>query len=129
VLRQGDFTRALTLTGQAIPLLRQLGLRPKLARALYLQGQAWLAQEQTDAAQACWREARAEAEAIGSRWMLWQILAALASLEPDPVQAEAMRQRARETLIYIAQHISDSELRASFYDSPAMRNLVAVDDR
>jgi tetratricopeptide (TPR) repeat protein len=128
-LRQGDFARALALTGQAIPFLRQIGLRPKLARALYLQGQAWLAQEQTDAARACWREARAEAEAIGSRWMLWQILAALAPLESDPVQAEAMRQRARETLKYIGQHISDPGLRTLFYDLLAVRNLLAADDR
>jgi tetratricopeptide (TPR) repeat protein len=128
-LRQGDFARALALTGQVIPLLRKSGLRPKLARALYLQGQAWLLQDQTDAARACWCEARAEAEAIGSRWLLWQILEVLASIEPDPTQAEAMRQHARETCQYIGRHISDPELRASFYDLPAVRNLFAADDR
>ncbi len=121
-LRQGDFTRALALTGQAIPFLRQMCLRLRLPRALYLQGQAWLDLDEMDAARACWREACAEAETIGSRWMLWQILAALASLEPDAAQAEAMRQRARETLNYIGQHISDPGLRASFYDMPAVRD-------
>jgi DNA-binding SARP family transcriptional activator len=128
-LRQGDAARALALTAQVIPSLRQIGLRPKLLRALYLQGQAWLAHDQTDAARACWREARAEADAIGSRWMLWQILAALAALDPDPGQAEALRQRAREMLKTIGQHISDPELRASFYDLPAVRNLFAANDR
>jgi hypothetical protein len=61
--------------------------------------------------------------------MSWQILAALASLESDPAQAEELRQRARETLKYIGQHISIPELRAAFYDLPAVRNLLAADDR
>ena len=60
-----------------IARLRTVGKRSFLSDALYLKGQALRAQEQTEAASQVLSEARAEAESLGSRRMVWQILAAL----------------------------------------------------
>jgi hypothetical protein len=49
-LRQGDSERALTLTSQLLPYLCQTAISIRLPRALYVQGQDWLAQGNTDAA-------------------------------------------------------------------------------
>jgi hypothetical protein len=96
-------------------------LRFKLPRTLYLQGQAWLGLKEREAARACWSEARDEAEAIGSRWMLWQILAALAQVECDPVQATELRRQAQAVVESISSHIRDLELRASFFNLPQVQ--------
>ena len=68
-------------------------------------------------------EARAEAEAIGSRRMLWQILFALSRLETDPTEAERLRQQAREIAKYIADH-TPPDLRASFLALPAVQAVL-----
>jgi hypothetical protein len=81
------------------------------------------APRQPDAARNCWREARVEAEAMGSRWMLWQILATLAQVEIDSVTAAQLRQEARSIIAEIAAHVSDAGLRASFLTLPAVLAL------
>jgi DNA-binding SARP family transcriptional activator len=112
-LAQGDYEGARGKAEKAIAILRQLGLRAFLPSALYEQGQAWLGLGQSAAARACWLEAHAEAETIGSRRVLWQILSALSRLETDPAAAEQLRHQAREVVTYIADH-SPPDLRASF---------------
>ena len=66
----------------------------------------------------------AEAEAIGSRRMLWQILGSLSRLETDPTEAKRLRQQAGEIAKYIADHISDPELQASFLGLPEVRAVL-----
>jgi predicted ATPase/DNA-binding SARP family transcriptional activator len=123
-LAQGNYERARAIAEEAIILLRQLGVRIFLPATLYLQGQAWLGLGQPNTARDCWLEARVEAEAIGSRRMLWQILDALSRLETDPTEAERLRQQAREIAKYIADH-SPPDLRASFLALPAVRVVLS----
>jgi hypothetical protein len=80
-----------------------------------------------DEAQAILTEARVEAEALGSRRMSWQILAALSRIEAErghPAEARQLQQQSRATLEYIVEHISPPGLRASFLNQPAVRWLI-----
>ena len=61
----------------------------------------------------------AEAEAIGSRRRLWQILAALAAIALTPAKAEQSGQSAREHIEYISNH-APANLRDSFHDLPSV---------
>jgi ATP/maltotriose-dependent transcriptional regulator MalT len=123
-LAQGHYKQARTIAAEAVKQLQQSGVRILLPAALYLQGRSALSLGQPDAARACWQAARAEAEAIGSRRMLWQILAVLSPLERDPGEAEQLRRQARELVTCIAEH-TPSDLRASFLALPAVRAIIS----
>jgi tetratricopeptide (TPR) repeat protein len=113
VLSQGDFGRALAMTDTILETILQAGMRSLIPTVLYLRGQCLVGMRQRETARSTLLEARAEAELIGSRWMLMQILPALASVESDCVQAEQLLQQAEEFKAYIADH-SPPELRATF---------------
>jgi predicted ATPase/predicted negative regulator of RcsB-dependent stress response len=124
-LAQGCYERAKTIGEEAVVVLRQLGMRTFLPSTLYVQGQALLSLGQPDAARECWLAARTEAEAIGSRRILWQILAALSRLEPDPTVAERLCGQAREVVAYIAGH-TPAELQASFLALPGVQAVIGA---
>lgn len=121
-LKMGDYERALAVTDDLLADLRQFGMRSEIPGTLAVIAQELLGLGQDEAARTRWQEARTEAEAIGSRRMLWPILFALSQLEPDPIEAEDLRRQAQETVAYIADHISKAELRASFLALPQVRN-------
>jgi hypothetical protein len=81
---------------------------------------------QLEAARKTLLEARAAAEAIGSRRMLWQILFALSQLEMDPTEAKVLREQAREIINYIADH-TPLDLRTSFLGLPEVRMVLEPD--
>jgi hypothetical protein len=60
---------------------------------------------------------------LESRWALWQMLASLAQIEVDADQAAQLRREAQAIVTYIADYISDAELRASFLNLPAVRSI------
>ena len=117
-LKQDDYERAVTVTDVVLTDLRQFNMRLYIPTVLYIQAQALLGQGQAEAARERLLEARAEAETIGSRRMLWQILLALSKVETDPAEADNLRQQARETVEYIANHIDQDDLRQSFLNLP-----------
>jgi DNA-binding SARP family transcriptional activator len=119
-LAQGRYEPATVLAEETRVILNQLGVRAFLPAALYMQGQAWLSSGQPNAARACWLAARVEAEAIGSRRMVWQILFALSQLESDPTEANRLRHQARETAQFIVDH-TPPDFQASFLALPAVR--------
>jgi DNA-binding SARP family transcriptional activator/ATP/maltotriose-dependent transcriptional regulator MalT len=123
-LGQGDFERAVTVTEDLLVRLRRYGMRSGLPEALYLQGRALSGLGQIGAARDRLREARAEAEQMGSRRLLWPILSALGELEEDGTQARRLRQSAREIVGTIAGQIDQSELRASFLKQPKVRAVL-----
>ena len=119
-----DYARAASLMGDLSARLRKIGMRSYLSDAEYLKGRAlWLLGQADDATRAL-REARAEAESVGSRRMLWQILAALSEIEEAQgrhLEAMQLRAQARGVLSYIAAHIPTPEQRDSFVRQPAVR--------
>jgi tetratricopeptide (TPR) repeat protein len=109
-LARSDYVRALTLANEISASIRRVGYRSFIPDVLYLKGRVLLAQDQIDSARPVLEEARAEAEAIGSRRSLWPILIALSEVEArsgDPARAEDLRRRAQEIVEYIADHIAD----------------------
>jgi tetratricopeptide (TPR) repeat protein len=123
-LEQGESEQALTVTDALLADLRRYGIRLHMAHSLYLQGQALRGFGQDEAARTRLREARAEAEAVGSRRMLWRILYALSQLEAGRVEAERLRQHAEEIVEYVADNIHETALRASFLSLPDVRAVL-----
>lgn len=69
------------------------------------------------------QSARTMAMKQDSRRILWAILSDLAELETDSAAVEKYRQEAEEIVSYIAEHISDPQLRKSFLSLPRVQNL------
>ncbi|MCB9076359.1 MAG: AAA family ATPase [Anaerolineaceae bacterium] len=123
-VQQEDYAQALDVTAAYLTTLDHHAIRLYRLPTLYRRGQALLGQNQPDAAGDCWLEARAAAEEMGARRWLWPILFALSGLEPDPAQATALHQQAREIVGYIRQH-TPPDFRASFLDLPEVRAVLA----
>ena len=96
---------------------------------LRIEGQALLALGRVTEAWTALANARAAAEAQGSRRALWSILfemAKVASLEGNHHESERLLDQSRETLNYIADHCGSSELRNAFLNFSQARNLLGT---
>jgi tetratricopeptide (TPR) repeat protein len=123
MLAQRDAARAIALMDDMLATLRQYHVRPFVADALYLKAKALLMQNRKDEAYALLREARADAESLNARRILWQILMTLHDLEAqrgNGAAAQALRQQARELVRYMADHCPLT-LRASFLQTPEVK--------
>lgn len=126
ILRQGDYDRALAATDKLLANLHQFGLRVCIPEVLYLWGKFLKGMGETGAACNTLLEARAEAEALGSRRMLWQILGALSQLETDPAEARCLAQQAQEIVQSIAGSIGNPDLRASFLGLAEVQEVLSL---
>jgi tetratricopeptide (TPR) repeat protein len=123
----GDAASAERLAGELLQNFEQAGVRLRLPDARLLQAQALLALARPDEAWAALQTARAEAECLGARRVLWPILVALADIAEARGQAEAggLRQQARQIVHYIAAHAPTPALRQSFVARPDVRSVLA----
>ena len=80
---------------------------------------------QASDALACLNEARELAVAIGSHWMAWRILAALAGMS-DAAEASQMRAEGRAIIASIEDNISSPVLRHSFHNRPDVHDLAHI---
>ena len=122
-LKQKAYKRAVSMATNLLADLRQFEVQVYIPRALYLQGQAFLALDQTQVAYNCLQEARVEAETIGSQWILWQILAMLSQIETDPTESKRLRQQAQKIINDIADH-TPLGLRESFLNLPQVQQVL-----
>ena len=116
-----DYDRVLEVSGRRIEMGRAMGLRMFLADFLRFKAQALIALERPDEARGVLAEARAVAEAQGSRRSLWPILSVASRLEADQghhAEAEALRLEATEEVEFIAEHAGSPERRALFLALP-----------
>lgn len=60
---------------------------------------------------------------MGARWILWQILAALAQSEEAAAKAGDLRRQAQEIVEYIAENVGEAELKSLFLNLPAVREI------
>lgn len=125
-LSQQDFVRAVELMDELYTDLHQTGIRYLLPDVLHLKGRALLELGSTNAEEAyeTLSHARAEAQALDSRRVLWPILSTLAEIEHQRghfAKAEALRTQARETVEYISHNIGMPEFRASFLNLPKVK--------
>lgn len=124
-IAQGDPVKAETVLDKLIARFKQTGGRGLLPEPLFLKAIAGLAANRIDDASETLSEARAAAEALGSRRMLWRILTAQAKLAEQRGEFEMSKlllSQAREKLGFIVEHIP-TELRASFLDQPEVREM------
>jgi tetratricopeptide (TPR) repeat protein len=125
-LARHDAARAVMVINCVLVHLHRTQAYGFIAETHYLKGKALLALSQPDRAYQVLSEARAEAEATGSRRMLWPILTALSKIESlrnHHVEAHALRRQAREIVDYIAGH-TPAQWRASFLDLPDVRDVM-----
>jgi tetratricopeptide (TPR) repeat protein len=120
---KGDYPQAIALAATIVDHMRHFELNQFLPDVLFVQGKAQLMLGKRAEAKESFAQARAAAEALGSRRMLWQILAALAELDDDAAQANALRAQAREIVAYIVEHMPP-ELRGGFLHSPPVRAIM-----
>jgi len=116
-LARKDHAGAIAIIDPVVQDSQQFKVGQYLPEALFLKGRAhWLKGEQ-DLAKSAFEQARLAAEAIGSRHLLWQILAALAGVESDNGKSAAIKAQAREITQFIADHIHEESMRSQFLQS------------
>ena len=118
---EGDHAGAVRIATEVLERLNGLGIRPFVSEALLLQGTSLAALGRRPEAERVLREARSEAEDLGHRRVLWEILRELSDVraaEGDPEEASKLRQEAGRIVLGIAGSIEEEPLRASFLARP-----------
>jgi ATP/maltotriose-dependent transcriptional regulator MalT len=122
-LARGDDGTAVEIAETVIEWLRRLGVRPFLPAALLLKGTALRASAGVTEAETLdvLIEARAEAERLAFRTILWRIdveLSGVSATRGDAARAAELRGEARGLIEQIAASIDEPELRTRFLDLP-----------
>lgn len=125
VLARKEYPQAIAIADVVIEKSRQFGLGQYLPEALLLKGKAHIMNGEHELAGSALEAARLAAGSLGSRLLLWQILAALAEIEPDEQKSKALKDQAREIIQFIADHTSDEEVRSAFMQSEGISALMA----
>jgi tetratricopeptide (TPR) repeat protein/ABC-type transporter Mla MlaB component len=124
-LARKDHAQAIAIIDLVVNNSQQFKVGQYISEALFLKGKAhWMNGEQ-DLAESTFEQARLAAEAIGSRHLLWQILSAMAEMEPDHEKSVALKTQTRDAIQFIADHISSDELQSLFLQSIAVKTLIA----
>ena len=124
-LARKDSTQAIAILEPVLQNIQQYKINLYLTEATFLKGLAHLMNGKGDLAKAAFEQARLAAETLGSRWLMWQILAALAEVEPDDEKSSALRSQARQVTQFIADHIHEDEMRSQFLQSEGVRALMS----
>ncbi len=123
-LRQGEVDRALAIAGELADEAAAIGSELHAARARLLQGRAYLARGDRTAAQNVLQAALGHAHAIPSRWLLWQLHAALGRATDDPQIAQVHFRIAADFIHQIADPLSDPSLRSRFLSQPEIQTVL-----
>jgi hypothetical protein len=119
-----DSIEGMTLADTAVEISRQYKLERFLPEALYLKGKLHFMRGDLIKAKNVLEQARSAAEKLGSRRLLWQIIAILAEVESDKDLSMGLKAEAQEIIQYIANHITRQDLRASFLRFAAISAVV-----
>jgi predicted ATPase len=124
-LARKDPTQAIAIIAPVVKDSQEFKVGQYIPEALFLKGKAHLMNGEQDLAKSAFEQARLAAEAIGSRRLLWQILAALAGVESDNGKPAALKAQAREIIQFIADHIHEDAMRSQFLQSEGVRAVIA----
>jgi hypothetical protein len=124
-LARKDHVQAIAIIDPVVKDCQQFKVGQYIPEALFLKGKAHLLNGEQDLAKSAFEQARLAAEAIGSRRLLWQILAALAGVESGNEKPAALKALARETIQFIADHIHEDAMRSQFLQSEGVSAVIA----
>jgi tetratricopeptide (TPR) repeat protein len=122
-LAREDHTQAIAIADPLVENIREFKINQYLSEALVLKGKAHLKNGEQDLAKAAFEQARPAAEALGSRRLLWEILAALAGFESDIEKSAALKAQASGIIQFIADHMHEDEMRSRFLQSEGVSAL------
>ena len=111
-LAKKDYARAIQTADESFDHFDKMGFHIYRSHVLYLKATALRLLGNENAAYPVFQQAKSEAEQIGSRWILWQIHAALGE-----------RDQARDVIGFIAAHTPPG-LRESFLNLPDVRAVM-----
>ena len=124
-LARKNHAQAIAIIDTVVKDSQQFKVGQYIPEGLFLKGKAHLMNGEQDLAKVTFEQARLAAEALGSRWLLWQILSAMADIESDHEKSAPLKTQARDTIQFIADHITSEELRSLFLQSEAVKTLMA----
>jgi tetratricopeptide (TPR) repeat protein len=115
-----------------IPRLQESGIHSTLPYLLFLRGQAHLALGDHQSARSYFEQALEESEETGERMWRWQILLALVDMAADGdmdefSEANEWRDKAAETIAFIADNTHNPDLRREFLLRPGVSSFVGAD--
>jgi tetratricopeptide (TPR) repeat protein len=122
-LARSDVPAGIALAASALKLSEECKLRRYLPEALFLKGKALFMHNDIKEAKITLEQARIEAKNLGSRRLLWQIIAFLAEIEGENDESLGLKAEAREIVDHIANHITPDNLRASFLRFAALSGV------
>ena len=126
-LASKEYDRVLELTEKTIASMHDFGTRLFLYDMLHLKGRALIELGRTAEARLALAEAQAEAEALGSRRSLLQLLPTRIEVEVqngNTAEVETLRKQLGEIIGFIDNHIGQSQLRASFRELPIVQTML-----
>jgi len=124
-LARKDLSEGLAIADSIVELARMNGLGHILPEALFLKGKSHFLLGDPEQGRLALEAARTEAKKSGSRRLLWQILALLVGTKTDNEKSAAFKSEARENIEYIASHTASEELRDSFLNLNAVREILS----
>ena len=127
VLAQEDYQQVLEYDLKSHGLGEGIGPDPVLPDLLRIKGQALINLNRIDEAREALNEARAIAEARGSRLGPWRILFELsevAGLENRIDEKQQLLTQCRKLIDHIATHCGRPEVRDGFLNDPAVRRAL-----
>jgi tetratricopeptide (TPR) repeat protein len=129
-LAQNDQDCALDIIEEHFQTIQFHNQRLFLPSVFYLRAKAQIDMGQVNAARESLIKAQTKAQAMGSRWWLWQILARLGELEVKADEfgaAKELREQACQIALDIADRTGSEQLSESFLAKPEVRRLLEVD--
>jgi tetratricopeptide (TPR) repeat protein len=125
-LAGGESPLALAIADEELAMQYRVGARVYRPDLLLIKAEAFKTQNEWTRCREMLDRARTEAEAIGSRRMLWKILSAMSEVEikfGNRPRADSLRAKAYEVVQFIADS-SPPELRTHFLALPQVRSLI-----
>jgi tetratricopeptide (TPR) repeat protein len=128
VLRSAEeYHRLVEMSEECISQLENSGLQGYLPDFYYNLGLGLVGKGNLSKGLEALSKARSIAQDVGLRRILWQILAAMADVvevQGDALEANTLRNQAREVVNYLANNIGDDVLKDSFQSIPAVHELL-----
>ncbi len=123
-LAQQDFVQVNALLAKTTENFIENNLYTYLPDLYRIRARAALAQGLREQAMEALQAALLIAKKTGSRRSLWHVLSLLSTVDPQPEEAEAYRQKAKIELEHFLSNITSAELQESLQSLPQVRALL-----